>query len=71
MSTPNTIPCGHCGADTSWEKTEEHMPSEGEMCIYCDSWVCTGCVDWSFMSHHQMEIPMCKKCTKVLDGETK
>lgn len=64
MDNNNIRPCELCGDTTSFERHTRDLPHEGEVCTECDRWICDGCVDWYYMSEHDLVDPICKECTK-------
>lgn len=61
-----TISCQVCGKPTSFERTQNDQPPEGDKCDRCGAWLCIDCIDWEFMADKQTERVYCRKCGNEL-----
>ena len=59
-----TDKCELCRALTSFERIRLDDPPEGDVCYQCDTWICVGCTDYSYMNKMNTETPICINCGK-------
>lgn len=62
VSSDDIRPCMHCGKPTSFQRHDNVMPQEGEMCSVCEKWVCVECVSWKYMAKIRTEDTICSAC---------
>jgi 3-deoxy-D-manno-octulosonate 8-phosphate phosphatase KdsC-like HAD superfamily phosphatase len=66
LNDENIKPCSYCEKTTSFERHNESLPHEGEVCYRCEAWVCDDCIDWKLMKKLGTTTIICKRCGLIL-----